>query len=1006
MREANQENSKIIQELQDVTERSTESAVEKLQMREELQKIGSEKRELSDKLEETTQEKIKIIEDFKNVTEELDKTKCENQLLSQNMAQMATELKIIIFEKTELSEKLKTLEKLEQVSQDRNKEIQKLICENKDLSEKLDATLGENRELSETLKEELSEQLLKVMTDKNQVSEKLVEIINDKNNICVELKTTISEKAKVSDELEKIIEEKRVLSETLERALEEKAVVSKFLDLNNNELQKEKREIFEQLSQEKVSLLEALTRTSEEKIELARSSELCNKKLKEIFKEKIHFSEEIVKLTNEHNTVKLLLEATQKELENVCQEKANISEQFERVSQEKAEFSVQLDKVSQEKADICEKLQMVLKEKVADSESIKSELSKKISKISEENEQFAKQVFYISQEKDKISEALEATNRLLEVICQEKKDILEKMEQISKEKLEIKESLEFDKQELLKNLEEKSKTIQTLKLTITQLEKTIEEKSNSLEKLSQENKDIFEIVDKLNKELQKVKRARNEILESQTKIMKETENNILLAHENAVEVKNDLLKRMERSEREKQILKSQLESDLQKIREAYANVVSTNSKFELENVNLRKKIEDKHIQLKEYSQIKEAYEKLLEENNKLMTEVDTIKYKRSRDREEFVNILKKERDDADLREGKKIREVRNEYEGKLEKMKEKMLKLYREEVNKEMQKVKAGQGESTYLQKIIEDLRSELFEAEQKIHLLETERDMLRMKEARSQQTVYSSRESLRSLKGKDAECDSVHNSVTSLKSTGRDNRVTNSLNPNQLTRRVKSTTTIHPPVHKSINDRKICTLPRSNVTEVEETITISKRTSINGVPSSIGHNIEMEDEDDDLFNNKYLADLKDGRCTLPSTGRDSNVNRFSELAWRNSLVPPHLKSSYPAETQFAGNLELDDSMCRLLPGEKPRQRKDFGTTSYKKPGPPTPSKNGGRLSLQGNEIQPLREHNDKTPKKVTPSRIRALFMGRSSSTSLKENSENQCVTPRTKRLSIFRKQR
>lgn len=83
--------------------------------------------------------------------------------------------------------------------------------------------------------------------------------------------------------------------------------------------------------------------------------------------------------------------------------------------------------------------------------------------------------------------------------------------------------------------------------------------------------------------------------------------------------------------------------------------------------------------------------------------------------------------------------------------------------------------------------------------------------------------------------------------------------------------------------------------------------------------------------------------------------------------------------------------MCRLLPGEKPRQRKDFGTTSYKKPGPPTPSKNGGRLSLQGNEIQPLKEHNDKTPKKVTPSRIKALFMGRPTSTSLRENSEVYC---------------
>lgn len=85
------------------------------------------------------------------------------------------------------------------------------------------------------------------------------------------------------------------------------------------------------------------------------------------------------------------------------------------------------------------------------------------------------------------------------------------------------------------------------------------------------------------------------------------------------------------------------------------------------------------------------------------------------------------------------------------------------------------------------------------------------------------------------------------------------------------------------------------------------------------------------------------------------------------------------------GNIDLDDSLCKLLPGEKPRQKKDFGTTSYKKPGPPTPSKNGGRASLQSNEIQPLREQNERSPKKMTPSRIKSLFMGK---TNIRENSE------------------
>lgn len=185
---------------------------------------------------------------------------------------------------------------------------------------------------------------------------------------------------------------------------------------------------------------------------------------------------------------------------------------------------------------------------------------------------------------------------------------------------------------------------------------------------------------------------------------------------------------------------------------------------------------------------------------------------------------------------------------------------------------------------------------------------------------------------------------------------------------------------------------------------------------SSSGQNLEMEDEDE-LFNNKYLADLKEGNCVVGGTTGDSRSSRVSELMWRNSLCPPHLKSSYPAELQFAspsrfkeddikvsfvpslstatsenfctlqtGNIDFDDSMStKLLPGEKSRTKKDIGTTSYKKPGPPTPSKNGGRLSLQSNEIQFPRdlpqELDSKTPKRTTPGRIKAFFLGLNSNT-------------------------
>lgn len=44
----------------------------------------------------------------------------------------------------------------------------------------------------------------------------------------------------------------------------------------------------------------------------------------------------------------------------------------------------------------------------------------------------------------------------------------------------------------------------------------------------------------------------------------------------------------------------------------------------------------------------------------------------------------------------------------------------------------------------------------------------------------------------------------------------------------------------------------------------------------------------------------------------------------------------------------LDDS---IVADKSSRPKKEAGQTSYKKPGPPTPSKKGGRQSLQVNEI-------------------------------------------------------
>ncbi|KOC60192.1 hypothetical protein WH47_07774, partial [Habropoda laboriosa] len=100
----------------------------------------------------------------------------------------------------------------------------------------------------------------------------------------------------------------------------------------------------------------------------------------------------------------------------------------------------------------------------------------------------------------------------------------------------------------------------------------------------------------------------------------------------------------------------------------------------------------------------------------------------------------------------------------------------------------------------------------------------------------------------------------------------------------------------------------------------------------------------------------------------------------------------------------FNDSLSQSLLPEQKAKKKDRTQTSYKKPGPPTPSKNGGRLSSQGSELRSpnsriLKERNkDRTS--ATPRTLKSLFMS-------KRQDESVVVTPRgRKRSSIFRKHR
>lgn len=76
-----------------------------------------------------------------------------------------------------------------------------------------------------------------------------------------------------------------------------------------------------------------------------------------------------------------------------------------------------------------------------------------------------------------------------------------------------------------------------------------------------------------------------------------------------------------------------------------------------------------------------------------------------------------------------------------------------------------------------------------------------------------------------------------------------------------------------------------------------------------------MSDEEGEVFDNRWLKELSE---TPRHDRRESQIlppgQRLSELRWRNSLCPPHLKSSYPAEMQFRDTFDEEHiKVCRNI---------------------------------------------------------------------------------------------
>ncbi|XP_058829303.1 centrosome-associated protein CEP250 isoform X2 [Topomyia yanbarensis] len=765
-------------------------------------------------------------------------------------------LKIKLEEMASMSEQLlQTTQQLESLKQEKEdavlkqtKLLEEVTCDNQKTLKKLEEAdqsrtclVSQIQELTEKLKTRSTE----VLNKQEQLEARETEVQSLKESLiaceakCVELTVTLEENESAQKVLEQRLQSTERELATKQASLIDQEQKSVELTESLSDAVASKEAIFKQWEDlQSIQLsLESQLQTLNQQLTDTRT-ELANQQTTISAKDA-----EINQLTHDLNQFQSLLTSKTAEYETAIADKnhldlqlTQLQNELELVKDDKRKLTTELETLRGDKSDIDHRLNRqlhdydTLNEAFINARELNQELNQKVQQ--QDQEMVASKAALSAKEKLLLDreKQLDSLRKQLDGLCGKNQQIDTLRQELMSLKVSYSE-LQAKRDELLDTIEHCQVQEKGLQNNTKELRDCLSSKQQQIEKLQSELASLKDTLHTL--KLEKSTVESNQELQ-RTKILD-------------LELKNS-----EQSNKIETLKKSLVKIETSHLKDnSKANML-------LQEVQKYKIYEQK---VKELERLHSEERKI---NAKCQTDLAIFKAKLDKTRDEKTKMeqqwekeqlaLKRELDNANKTADEKVKEVRNELEGKLEKMKLKMKTLY----NDEMQKLRASH-----------------------------EKDCLELKN----KMQY--------------EIKKIHQQMSILK-----------VENDKLTRQIE-----YAKSENRIEDAR--------------------------------SDFKMEDEEGQVLNQTYLTDTQtEKKSSSPRfTGRDS-IHPL-ELEQRNSMVLPHLKSNYsllPGGGEFADDDNrdsasgiLDDSSTSLI-----SRRKADGQTTYKRPGPPTPSKKGGRLSFGG----------------------------------------------------------